>query len=150
MKSQKITKIEDYALTLLKLVVTTFHLNNLLANHPLNVTFCKESVKNNPNPKYLGVSLDRSLTYRTHLTSLAENLKTRNNIVRRLAGTSWGAQADTLRTAALSLVYSVAEYCAPVWYRSVGKVDVQLNDNMRIVTSTLRSTPLNTLAVHSQ
>ena len=29
-----------------------------------------------------------------------------------LAGTTWGAGAKTIRTSALALCYSVAEYCA--------------------------------------
>ena len=30
-------------------------------------------------------------------------------------GYGWGADDKTLRTPALSLVYSTAEYCTPVW-----------------------------------
>ena len=60
-----------------------------------------------------------------------------------LAGTGWGASAKTLRTAALSLVYSTAEYCAPVWCRSVHirLIDSVINDALRIVTGCLRPTP---------
>ena len=58
-------------------------------------------------------------------------------------GTGWGASAKTLRTAALSLVYSTAEYCAPVWCRSAHTrlIDSVLNDALRIVTGCLRPTP---------
>ena len=50
-----------------------------------------------------------------------------------------GAGAKTLRIAALSLVYSTAEYCAPVWYRSAHTrlIDSVLNDVLRIVTGCL-------------
>jgi len=41
-----------------------------------------------------------------------------NNLIAKLAGTSWGASASTLHTSALALCYSVAEYCCPVWARS--------------------------------
>ena len=59
-----------------------------------------------------------------------------------LAETGWGASAKTLRTAALSLVYSTAEYCAPVWCRSAHTrlIDSVLNDALRIVTGCLRPT----------
>ena len=48
-----------------------------------------------------------------------------------LAGTTWGAGEKTLRTSALALCYSVAEYCAPVYRNSAhtNLVDVQLNNN---------------------
>ena len=60
--------------------------------------------------------------------------------MRRFAGSGWGAGAKILRTAALSLVYSTAEYCAPVWCRSAHTclIDSVLNDALRIVTGCLR------------
>lgn len=134
-----------------KTEVCAFHLNNNLARQQLNVTFCQNRVRHNFNPKYLGVTLDRSLTYRKHLEITGQKLKARNNIIRKLTGTTWGAQAATLRTAALSLVYSTAEYCAPVWQgsRHVNKVDVHLNESMRLITGTLKPTPLPWLHVTS-
>jgi len=56
-----------------------------------------------------------------------------------------------LRTSTLALVYSVADYCAFVWARSAHckKVDVQLNNTMRIITGTVRSTQLDWLPVLS-
>ena len=57
----------------------------------------------------------------------------------------------TLRSSALTLCYSAAEYCAPVWSRAAhtSQVDVQLNSTMRLVSGTLRSTPLPWLPVLS-
>jgi len=36
------------------------------------------------------------------------------NIIQKLAGTGWEANAITLRTAAIIIVYSTAEYGAPM------------------------------------
>ena len=71
------------------------------------------------------------------------------SLLRRLAGIGWGAGAKTLCIAALSLVYSPAEYCAPVWCRSVHTrlIDSVLNDALRIVTGCLRPTPTDSLPV---
>ena len=33
-------------------------------------------------------------------------------LIRKLAGTTWGADAATLRVSVLALVFSTAEYCA--------------------------------------
>ena len=62
-----------------------------------------------------------------------------------------GRQCHTLRSSALVLCYSAAEYCAPVWSRSAhtSRVDVQLNSTMRLISGTLRSTPLPWLPVLS-
>ena len=66
-------------------------------------------------------------------------------------GSEWSAGAKTLRTAALSLVYSTAKYCAPVWFCSPHTrfVDSILNDTLSIVTGCLRPTPTNHLPVLS-
>jgi len=74
-----------------------------------------QRLKHNPYPVYLGVTFDRTLSYREHLSRSAAKLKSRNNLIAKLAGTSWGASASTLCTPALALCYSVAEYCCPVW-----------------------------------
>jgi len=91
------------------------------------------------------------LTLRSHLKKSAAKLGTRNNLLSKLAGSSWGAQASTLRTSALAICYSVAEYCAPVWSRSshTNLIDSQLNETMRIITGTLRPTPFPWLPVLS-
>jgi len=67
----------------------------------------------------------------------------------KLAGSSWGANANTLRSLALALCYSVAEYCCPVWQRSthVSLVDAQLHSSMRLISGTVQPTPLPWLPV---
>ena len=97
------------------------------------------------------MKLDSSLNFKAHLDNLRLKLKTRNNILQKLAGSSWGADAATLRTAALTLVFSAAEYCCSVWFNSahVQKIDAQLNLAMRIITGTIRSTPTQWLPVLS-
>jgi len=69
----------------------------------------------------------------------------------KLAGSTWNANAITLQSSALALCYSAADYCTLVWSHSshTSQVDVQLNSTMRLITGTLRSTPLPWLPVLS-
>ena len=94
---------------------------------------------------YLAVTLDRTLSYREHLTKTVGKQKNRNNLLMKLAGSTWGASANTLWSSALALCYSAAEYCAPVWSRSAhtSRVDVQLNSTMRLISGTLRLYAVN-------
>jgi Reverse transcriptase (RNA-dependent DNA polymerase)/Endonuclease-reverse transcriptase len=128
-----------------------FHLSNHDANRTLNINFNGTQIQHVNHPKYLGVTLDRSLTYNVHLSKSALKVAARVNLIRKLAGTNWGASAETLRIASLALVYSTAEYCAPVWMNSVHvtKIDVQLNSVMRIISGTVKSTQLQWLPVLS-
>ena len=132
-----------------KTVSSAFHLNNKEAKRELNVTINSKRLNYQACPTYLGVKLDRTLTYRQHLTSLRDKVTARCALIRHLAGTSWGASVKTLRTSTLALVYAPAEYCAPVWSRSrhTSLVDTSLNDAMRTVTGCLRPTPTEQLPV---
>jgi len=97
-----------------KMVSAVFHLTNKEAKRELKVNFNNETLQFCSEPKYLGVTLDRSLTYRRHLESLRKKVTSHVTLLRRLVGSGWGAGAMTLRTVTLVLVHSTAEYCAPV------------------------------------
>ena len=96
-------------------------------------------------PLYLGVTLDRPLS------RSAAKLKSRNKLIAKLAGTSWCASASSLRTSALALCYSVAEYCCPVWARSsyTDLIDTQLHSSVRLISGCLQPAQLSWLPVLS-
>lgn len=86
----------------------------------------------------------RTLSYKKLLENTAAKINIKNNIVRKLCDTTWGATASTLKTSSQSLVYSDAEYCALVWLNSyhIKMIDTKLNVTMRIITGWLKSTPM--------
>ena len=132
-----------------KTVSAAFHLNNKEARRELSISVEGRDLPYCAEPTYLGIKLDRALTFRRHLESLRKKLTTRVGLLRRLAGSTWGAGATTLRTATLALVHSAAEYCAPVWCRSAHTrlINKPINDALSIVTGCMRSTPTDNLFV---
>ena len=134
-----------------KTVTAAFYLNNREDKRQLKVYNNGRLLSFCPIPTYLGVKLDRSLTFRHHLLVLRKELSSRVTLLRRVVCSGWGAGAKTLRIATLSLVYSTAEYCAPVWCRSAHSriIDSVLNDALHIVTGCLRPTPTDHLHVLS-
>jgi len=134
-----------------KTVSAVFHLNNKEAKREL------KSQPQQQNPVlllrtqilYLGVTLDRSLTYRRHLESLCRKSASCIALLRRLVGSGWGAGATTLRIATLALDHSTAENCAPVWCGSAHTrlIDPAINDAFRIVTGCLRPTPADNITI---
>ena len=84
-------------------------------------------------------------------SGIAQKTITARHTAEATRGLGMGAGAKTLRKATLSLVYSTAEYCAPVWCRSAHTrlIDRVLNNVLRIFTGCLRPTPTNHLPVLS-
>ena len=62
-----------------------FHLRNRKANRQLNISWCGKKLEHTPSPIYLGITLDRTLSYSTHITKVKANTAARNNVLRKLA-----------------------------------------------------------------
>ena len=77
-------------------VSAAFHLSNKEVKRKLKVNFNNETLPFCSEYKYLGVTLDRSLTYRRYLESLRKKLTSRVALLRWLAGSGWGAGGTTL------------------------------------------------------
>ena len=134
-----------------KTVTAALHLNNREAKHELKVYNNNILLPFCPTSSYLGVKLDRLLSFCHHLVALRKKISSRVTLLRRLVGSGWDAGAKILRTTALSLVYSTDEYCATVWCRSTHTrfIDSVLNDALRVITGCLRPTPTDYLHILS-
>ena len=130
-----------------KTQICSFHLKNREAKRELDVTWDGIKLENHQHPVYLGVNLDRTLSYKEHIKKTRAKVSTRNSLLRQLTNSKWGAHPGTLRTSALALCFSAAEYACPVWSRSCHacKLDPILNDTCRIVTGCIRTTPVHCL-----
>ena len=125
-----------------KTISSVFYQHNTSATRELSVYLDGERLWHECHPTYLGVTvtLDRTLSCREHLTKSAGKLKNRNNLLIKLAGSTWGASANTAVICSGTLLFSSAP---------TSQVDVQLNSTMRLISGTLRSTPLPWLPVLS-
>ena len=120
-----------------KTQVTVFHLGNKEAKgqKTLKVVWNKTKLENTTYPKYHGVTLDRSLSYKQQMQNTKINVDTRNNLLTKLATSKWGANLSTIPETALALSYSMGEYTSPVWARSPNakNLDLELNRACRSV-----------------
>ena len=129
--------------------MAALNLNNQKAKHEQKVYNNNTLLPFGPTPTYLGVKLDRSLTFHHHLVTLCK----RTIFTHQTAEATlwWGASFETLCTASLFLVYSTAEYCTPVWCCSIHTciIDSVLNDAWHMVAGCLHPTPINHLFLFS-
>ena len=130
-----------------KTQVCAFHLRNREAKRELNVVWNGTRLSNTTTPVYLGIHLDRTLRYKTHIEKTKMEVNARNSIIRKLANSKWGCKASTLRPSCLALCYSVAEYAWPVWARSTHahKLNPALHDCCRIISGCLKPTNLDSV-----
>jgi len=113
-----------------KTVTSVFHLHNNRSHRELNVHMNGQCLKHKPYSVCLGVTLDRTLSCRGHLSHSAVKLKSWNNLI------------ATLHTSALAICYSIAEYCCLVWARSsyTNLIVSQLHSSMRLISGCLQPT----------
>ena len=80
-----------------KTQVSLFHLRNREVGRKLSLTWNGVDLKHCDFPVYLGVTLDRTLSYKQHIEKVKGKVRTRNNLLHKLANSSWGANTSTLR-----------------------------------------------------
>ena len=67
------------------------------------------------NPKILGVIMDPSLSFHKHCNYMTDRIESRTNMLKALAGSSWGQDNKTLLLTYNALGKSIASYATPIW-----------------------------------
>ena len=106
-------------------------------------------------PKILGVLLDTSFAFHHHCEYVANRVSKRNNILKALAGTSWGQQKETLLMTYKAVGRLIADYAAPVWSTnasntSMEKIQVAQNEALRISTGAHKMSSIDHLHCEAQ
>ena len=96
-----------------KTQVTAFHLRNKDAKRSLKLVWNKTELENTLTRGIQVLPLiARYATNSIYIHNTKMKVATRTNLLRKLSNSKWGANANTIRTTALTLSYSVAEYAA--------------------------------------
>ena len=74
-----------------------------------------ECLKHELSPTYLGITFDRQLTWKSLIEKAEKKAKIRLTIVRKLAGSKWGADMKTLNKAYIGNVRPALEYSMATW-----------------------------------
>lgn len=103
------------------------------------------------NIKFLGMILDKHLTWRDHIKDLKERCEKDLNLLRVVSGTTFGADKKTLLILYKALILSKLDYGAQA-YNSASEnilktLNIIQNHALRIATRAYRSTPINALEV---
>ena len=97
-------------------------------------------------PTYLAVTFDKPLTWKQQTEKAEARAKVRLALMKKLAGTIWGADTVTLKRLYTGRVRPVLEYGMTAWgttaKSSFDRVSKVQNQATRIITGAMKSTPI--------
>ena len=95
---------------------------------------------------YLGVTFDKRLTWKQHIITAEAKARRKLNIMRKLAGTKWGANEKVLKSVYEGNVRTNLEYGSSAWMTAAKShhqtLDKVQNQALRIITGAMKSTPI--------
>ena len=106
------------------------------------------------NPKFLGVTLDRTLSFQDHVQNVCERVVSRCKMLSCLSGKSWGWAKHNLVKIFTATQRSVLDYAAGAWHPWLSKcqfdkLETVQNKCLRIITGQYASTPVEALRAES-
>ena len=168
----KIPDLEDSVNSYLEKIITYLKDNSLLISIPKSTVMLfspdPHQAETHPRiliedsqlpfvqcPKILGVYLDTSLSFNKHSGYVAERVSNRNNILKALAGTSWGQQKETLLMTYKAVGRSIINYAAPVWSTNIQdanyrNIQYTQNEALRIATGCHKMSSVDHLHVEAK
>ena len=116
----------------------------------LPITIDNTPVPTVQDPKILGARLDPLLTFKNQVKDMKDKVKSRNNILKALAGSDWGKDKETLTATYKAIGQSVTNYCAPIWTPTVShtnweSLQVGQNEALRTITGSYKASSLDHL-----
>ena len=125
-----------------KSTVTLFTPATAKANIKPVVEVQETEVKLDKNPKLLGVTYDTMFTFSQHIKNTVAKCKKKLNILKALAGSTWGQDKETLIITYKSIIRSTLEYANPIWSPMISasnweRLQSIQNKALRIATGSL-------------
>ena len=106
-------------------------------------------LKNEGEATYLGVTFDRRQTWKPHIGRAEGKARRKLAILRKLAGTGWGANQKILKRVYQGAIRPHLEYGSSAW-STASKTNLQSldrvqNQALRLITGSMRSTPIQAM-----
>ena len=104
-----------------------------------NIQIKDQQIRLDKTPKLLGITFDTMHTFSNHVKTTITKCNSKLNILKALAGTSWGQDKETMIITYKSICRSILEYATPIWSPSISdtnweKLQVIQNKALRIAT----------------
>ena len=114
-------------------------------NQELPIFINGEKVPTERHPKILGVYLDSMFNFGYHSKNMKERVQSKNNVLKCLAGSTWGKDKEVLLDTYKAIGRSIFNYAAPIYTPHLSKsnwaeLNAAQNSSLRIATGCTRMT----------
>lgn len=120
---------------------------------PPELTYRNLKLKFEPNVRFLGLILNCRLDWKDHIRWLKEESLKRLNVLRVLAGCSWGADRSSMIKVYTSLIRSKIDYGCIVYssanLKMLSTLDSVHHAGIRLATGAFRTSPVSSLCVEA-
>ena len=111
-------------------------------------------LKFNPHPTFLGVTFDRTLSFKHHVLSLRKKFHSRFRAFRSIASASWGPSKESLCTLYKAFIHPIFTYASPGWFpysspTHITSVERMHRSSCRVITGCLSFTPIPLLHIQA-
>ena len=111
-------------------------------------------LKFNPHPTFLGVTFDRTLSFKYHVLSLRKKFHNRFRAFRSIASASWGPSKESLCTLYKAFIRPILTYASPGWFpfsspTHITSVERMHRSSCGVITGCLSSTPIPLLHIEA-
>lgn len=130
-----------------KTVSTLFTLST--KENQYSLTLKNKTLPQDDTPKYLGIKFDKKLTWANHINETSKIATQKLSLMKKLAGTTWGADLNTLKQLYVGNVRSTLEYGLSAHSTAAktnkDKLNQIQNSALRIMTGAMKSTPITSM-----
>ena len=117
------------------------------ANLQPNLLLLGFRLRFNPTPTFLGVTIDRTLSFSKHVSSLKAKFFPRLKALRCISVSSWGPSKDSLCLLYKSFFRSLLTYALPGWFPFLSTTNFTKLEGLhraasRAITGCLSSSPI--------
>ncbi|KAI5727897.1 hypothetical protein M8J77_008348 [Diaphorina citri] len=98
-----------------------------------------ERIPSTKNPKILGITFDPTMTFHKHAGEIKTRVRSRNNLLKSLAGNTWGKNKETILTTYKTIGRPILNYASPIWMPQLSDsqwkhLQIAQNASLRVAT----------------
>ena len=145
------SQLWGFRISTLKTRAIIFSKRNINVGSLQKLTLFGRDIEFSDRITFLGMILDKKLTWGEHIKNLIEKCNKDLNLMRLVSGTTYGADKKILLTLYKALILSKIDYGAQAYNSAskslLSKLDIIQNHALRIATRAYFSSPINALEV---